>query len=105
MHHSSAVFRLHTHAAMERRVPSTRRRNTRSGRRSTDPRPVPLDAIDDVQPKHALRVLTNRVEAIEQVLQTQFQRIAQLQVLVDRLTTPLRRRIHKSDGLAKSKRS
>ena len=88
----------------ERRAPSTRRRNTRSGRRSTDPRPVPLDAIDDVQPKHALRALNSRMEAIEQILQTQFQRIAQLQVVLDRLTTPLRRRCVKSDVSSKSKR-
>jgi hypothetical protein len=65
---------------------------------------MPLDAIDDVQPKLALRALTNRVEAIEQVLQTQFQRIAQLQVMLDRLTTALRRRISKADGLTKSRR-
>ena len=88
----------------ERRAPSTRRRNTRSGRRSTDPRPVPLDATDNVQPKHALRALNSRMEAIEQILQTQFRRIAELQVVLDRLTTPLRRRI-KGDESSKSKRS
>jgi len=100
-----AVIGLHTQAVMERRAPSTRRRNTRSGRRSTDPRPLPLDAIDDGQPKQTLRALTSRVEAIEQILQTQFQRIAQLQVVLDRFMTPLGRRIVKSGGLEKSKRS
>jgi len=104
IHHLTGGVPIAHIAVMERRAPSTRRRNTRSGRRSTDPRPVPLDAIDDVQPKQALRALTSRVEAIEQILQTQFQRIAQLQVVLDRLTTPLRRRIVKSDGSEKSKR-
>ena len=90
---------------MERRSPSTRRHHTRSGRRSTDPRPVPLNAIDDVQSKQALRALTSRVDAIEQVLRTQFQRIAQLQVVLDRLTTPLLRRMAKGDVATRSKRS
>ena len=89
---------------MERRAPSTRRRSTRSAPRTTEPRPVPLDAIDAVQPMQAVRALASRMEAIEQILQTQFQRIAQLQVVVDRLTPP-RRRIDQGDVLAKSKRA
>ena len=61
---------------IERRNPKQRRRATRSGRRATDPQPEMKSAV--------LRSLVERIEAIEHALQIQFQRIADLQLAIDR---------------------
>jgi hypothetical protein len=103
--HRSGGGRIAPVPAMEeRRAASTRRRNTRSGRRSTDPKPAPLEDLQIGERKTApIRALVGRVEAIERMLQTQLQRIAQLQVALDRLTTPIRRRVADAK-IRKSKR-
>ena len=76
----------------ERRSTKDRRRISRHGRRGSDPRPAPI--APPARPfAPLLAKVIRRVTAIEKVLQIHFQRIAQLQVLVDRLgvLTPLLR--------------
>jgi hypothetical protein len=76
----------------ERRGTSTRRRNTRSGRRSTDPRPAPIEGLEiEERTSPPARALARRVEALEQKLHTQLQRITSLQAALDRLTASLQR--------------
>jgi hypothetical protein len=68
----------------ERRSTKDRRRVSRHGRRDNDPRPVPL-ALPDRPLSRLLDDVMKRVGAIEKMLHIQFQRIAQLQVVMDRL--------------------
>jgi hypothetical protein len=76
----------------ERRSTKDRRRITRHGRRGSDPRPAPIVPSDRPFAPLLANVI-KRLTAIEKGLQIQFQRIAQLQVLVNRLgvLNPLRR--------------